>query len=272
MGSISKAPDPAVARVRRFVIVTDVKTMTRTRLPLALAAAAASVALLAACSATTPTTEPTADAALDTSKAPTLKADIPTPATDPTTAPEPDAGDLPDGYSLVTDDEGVLSVVVPDTWSDVDGAPFTTADGREWASLIATPDATAYPTDWNVAGIEFGGTAVDGELPEDVVKQFLTDLSSPLDQNCDAGKTAEPYDDGLYVGWFSNWNGCGDDDTFGIVVVAQDPGFHHFVFLRGKFVTEEDNGETFQQIFTTFQSTQGLDKASTGARTFVPAG
>ncbi len=254
-----------------FVIVTFVKNMTRSRLPLALAAAAASVALLAACSSpATTTADPTADPALETSKAPTLKAEIPTAVADPTTAPEPDAGELPDGYSLVSDDEGVLSVVIPDAWTDVDGKPFTTADGREWASIIATPDADTYPSDWNVAGIEFSGTAVDGQLPEDVVKQFLTDLSSPLDQNCDVNKTAEPYDDGLYVGFFSNWNGCGDDDTFGIVVVAQDPGFHHFVFLRGKFVTEEDNTTTFDQIFTTFQSTQGLDKASTGDRAFIP--
>jgi hypothetical protein len=248
-----------------------VKTRIRTRLPLSLAAAAASVAVLAACgSPATPAADPTTDPVLETSKAPTLKADIPATVVDPTTAPEPEPGQLPEGYSLVTDDQGVLSVVIPDTWTDVDGRPFTTADGREWASLNATPDADAYPTDWNVAGIEFGGTAVDGQLSQDVVTQFLTDLSGPLDQNCDVNKTAEPYDDGLYVGLFSNWTGCGDDDTFGIVVVAQDPGFHHFVFLRGKFVTDEDNGETFDQIFSTFQSTQGLDKASTGDRAFVP--
>lgn len=242
--------------------------MTR-RLPLALATAAASIALLAACSAPAPTTDPTTEPELGT-KAPTLRADIPAAVPEPTDPPVPQQGELPEGYSLVFDDEGVLSVVLPDEWSDVDGRPFTTTDGREWASIIATPDAEAYPSDWNTAGIEFSGTAVDGQLDEQVVTQFLTDLSAPLDQNCDALKTAEPYDDGLYVGWFSNWNGCGDDDTFGIVVVAQDPDFNHLVFLRGKFVTEEDNTTTFDQIFTTFQSTQGLDKAATDDRVFVP--
>ena len=244
--------------------------MTRTRLPLALATAAASIALLAACStpATTPTTEPT-EAAIETSKAPTLKATIPTASDDKVAAPAA-PGTIPEGYGLIKDDTGALSVVVPTTWADVDGRPFSTSDGREWASLIATPSAATYPSDWNVAGIEFSGTAVEGQLPEDVVKQFLTDLSSPLDQNCDPLKTAQPYTDGLYTGFFSNWNGCGEGDTFGIVVVAQDPEFHHLVFLRGKFVTPEDNGTTFEQIFTTFQSTQGLDKAATDDRAFVP--
>jgi hypothetical protein len=245
-----------------------VSVVKKTTLPLTLAAAAASIALLAGCSTPVDGPEPIPETpAIETSKAPTLKANIPTAVTED--APAQDAGELPEGYSLVVDDEGVLSVVLPDEWADVDGRPFTTSDGREWASIIASSDAEAYPSDWNVAGIEFSGTATEGEIPADVATQFLTDLSAPLDENCDALKTAEPYDDGLYKGVFSNWNGCGDDDTFGIVVVAQDPEFHHLVFLRGKFVTEEDNGETFEQIFTTFQSTQGLDKAATNAsRTF----
>jgi hypothetical protein len=248
--------------------------MTRSRLPLALVVAAASIALLAGCSTPAPT--PTDDGSTETkaqlgTKAATLNANIPAAPTIPVAAPTPEPVTLPEGYSLVFDDEGVLSVVLPDAWADVDGRPFTTADGREWASLIVTPDAAGYPNDWNVAGIEFDGTVTDGQVAEADVTQFLTDLSAPMDQNCDAGKVLEPYDDGLYAGFFSNWTGCGDGETFGIVVVAQDPDFHHLVFLRGKFVTEEDNGETFDQIFGTFQSTQGLDKASTSDRFFNPA-
>jgi hypothetical protein len=235
------------------------------RITLTAVTAAASIALLAGCS--TPEPEHTAATNLS-ADVPTLRAEIPT-EVEPTPAPTPVQGELPEGYGYIFDDTGVLSVVTPEAWADVDGRPFTTTDGREWASIIATPDSTAYPSDWNVAGIEFGGTPVETQLDEQVAKQFLSDLSAPLDQNCDALKTAEPYDDGLYAGWFSNWNGCGEGDTFGIVVVAQDPQFHHLVFLRGKFVTEEDNGDTFDLIFTTFQSTQGLDKAATDDRAFV---
>ncbi|HWM32850.1 MAG TPA: hypothetical protein VNR36_01290 [Pseudolysinimonas sp.] len=237
------------------------------RITLATVTATASIALLAGCTTAAPEAEPTTAADLS-ADVPTLRAQIPT-EVEPTPAPTPVQGELPEGYGYIFDDTGVLSVVTPTAWADVDGRPFSTSDGREWASLIATPDAAAYPSDWNMAGIEFSGTAVDGQLDEQVVKQFLTDLSAPLDQNCDALKTAQPYADGLYTGWFSNWNGCGEGDTFGIVVVAQDPQFHHLVFLRGKFVTEEDNGETFTQIFTTFQSTQGLVKAAAEDRVFT---
>ena len=131
--------------------------------------------------------------------------------------------------------------------------------------------STAYPTDWTVSGLEFGGTAVDGQLDADVQTQFLSDLSGPLDENCKPGQVAQPYDDGLYVGFYSNWFECGGGDTFGVIVVAQDPQFHHFVFLRGKFVTDEEKQVAYKQIFTTFQSTQGSEKAATDDRTFVPA-
>lgn len=252
----------------RFTILASVKKMTKNSLPLTLALSAASVALLAGCTAPT-STDPTTPVD-DAVQVPTLKADIPT--DEPTSAPAPTGqpGELPEGYSVVTDDTGVLSVVLPDAWSAVDGRPFSTADGREWASLNATTDAAAYPTDWTVAGLEFGGTAVDGQLDADVQTQFLTDLSGPLDENCTPGQVAQPYDDGLYVGYYSNWADCGGQNTFGVIVVAQDPQFHHFVFLRGKFVTDEEKQVAYQQIFTTFQSTQGIEKASTGDRTFVP--
>lgn len=259
-------PHPASSLVGRLVIVTTVK---KTTLPLTLMSAAASIALLAGCSAPDTTADPTTPAA---DKAPTLKADIPT--TEPTSAPlpEPAPGQLPEGYNVVADDTGVLSVVLPDAWAQVDGRPFTTADGRDWASIIATTDSAAYPTDWNVAGLEFSGTAVDGQLDADVQTQFLADLSTPLDQNCDAWQVAQPYDDGLYTGFYSNWGNCGDGETFGVVVVAQDPTFHHFVFLRGKFVTDEEKEVAYKQIFTTFASTQGLEKAATDdSRVFVPS-
>ena len=244
--------------------------MRRTRLPLALAAATATVLMLGACS--TPAAE-TATEPVDTGigDVPELRAAAPVPEPVDTPAPTPTPGQIPEGYTFVFDDTGVLSVVLPAAWSDVDGTPFTTSDGREWASILASPNAAAYPNDWAVAGIEFNGTAIGQELPADVQQSFLADIASPFNGVCDPLKTTEPYDDGLYKGWFSNFTDCGDVGTFGIAVVAQDPEFNHFVFLRGKFVSEQDKTTTFEQIFTTFQSTQGLVKAADGSRTFVPA-
>lgn len=245
--------------------------MKRTRLPLALTAATASMLLLAACS--TPVAEPTTEPAPDEpgiAEVPELRSQALPAEDEPTDPPQPQPGELPEGYSLVLDDTGVLSVVLPDEWADVDGRPFTTSDGREWASIIASADAEAYPTDWATAGLEFSGTAIGEQLPEDVQTSFLADIAQPFEAACDAGDVAQPYDDGLYVGFYSNYGNCDGGDTFGIAVVAQDPQFGHFVFLRGKFVSEEDKGQTFDQIFTTFQSVQGLDKAATlGSREIV---
>ncbi|MEZ5189855.1 MAG: hypothetical protein R2717_02475 [Schumannella sp.] len=108
-------------------------------------------------------------------------------------------------------------------------------------------------------------------LEDDVTTAFLNDLAAPLAASCQVAKQAEPYNDGLYAGFFSTFGNCNGGDTFGIVVVAQDPEFSHFVYLRGKFVSEQDKGDTFNLIFTTFQSTQGLEQASDDEdRAFVP--
>ncbi|MBX3194348.1 MAG: hypothetical protein KF727_04525 [Microbacteriaceae bacterium] len=242
--------------------------MRRPRFALIATTAIASAALLAGCASTT-TEEPEVTAAVG-GDIPDLRAEAPVPAPEQTTAPTPEPQPMPEGYGYAFDDGGVLSVVLPQDWA-VDGRPFTTSDGREWASITAAPDLANYATDWNVAGLEFGGTPMGQQLGDDVTTAFLNDLAAPLAASCQVAKQAEPYNDGLYAGFFSTFGNCNGGDTFGIVVVAQDPEFSHFVYLRGKFVSEQDKGDTFNLIFTTFQSTQGLEQASDDEdRAFVP--
>lgn len=242
--------------------------MPRPRLALVAVTAIASAALLASCSAPA---EPDEDVAAIGSGIPTLRAEAPIPEPVVTEAPTPEPQQLPEGYSLAFDDTGVLSVVLPDDW-DVDGRPFATSDGREWASITASPSLADYPTDWATAGLEFGGTPMGTQLGEDVTTAFLTDIAAPLAGACQVLQKGEPYDDGLYRGFYSSFGSCDGGDTFGIAVVAQDPDGNHFVYLRGKFVSEQDKGDTFNLIFTTFQSTQGLPQASNDDdRSFVPA-
>lgn len=54
---------------------------------------------------------------------------------------------------------------MPAEWTDVDGSPFNTDDGQEWASMVASTDIDTYFTNYKVSGMDFadcGGTDTEG--------------------------------------------------------------------------------------------------------------
>ena len=59
---------------------------------------------------------------------------------------------VPPGYVQLVDDTGLLTVAVPDTWTDIDTVPGSTADGAvPWIS--ASPDLEVYETTFDVPGV-----------------------------------------------------------------------------------------------------------------------
>lgn len=163
-----------------------------------------------------------------------------------------DGGKLPDGYVYATDDYSMLSVAIPDTWTDVRGTPYADADGNQWAYLRSAPDVDAYVTTWDAAGLEFAGTYAGFELPDAALTSFAADLSPAFDQACTRERVGEPYDDGYYRGRLSTWTDCGGVGTSGLVITAQDPAAAHVVYLRGKFVTPEERSTALPLVLNSF--------------------
>src|SRR5690606_22457581 len=74
--------------------------------------------------------------------------------------------DLGDGssyaaYVFVEDDSGVISVEVPDSWSDLDGTPFILDDGTEAPSIAASPDLLGFGETYDVPGVIVAGISGD---------------------------------------------------------------------------------------------------------------
>ena len=108
--------------------------------------------------------------------------------------------DEPDdaGFTAVLDDLGVLTVTVPDDWTDLNGLPFTTDAGQEWASITVAPDIDGYLNSWSESGLEIAATETSG-VTDDGLLGLLESISSIYGE-CDTVVQEEsPYDDGFFV-------------------------------------------------------------------------
>jgi len=153
-------------------------------------------------------------------------------------------------FVTVTDDSGTVSVSVPNTWADVDGAGFTDQQGNSWVSVTATPDSSGFSTSWGTPGVSVGATAATAMT----VDAALTLLSSGIDAECTPVDVAQSYDDGLYVGKYNSWTGCGGSggaDYY--VLTATDGTGSSLVAVVLQLVSDFDKSTVLQNVIGSFQ-------------------
>jgi len=151
-------------------------------------------------------------------------------------------------FVSVTDDTGSISVTVPNTWVDVDGAGFSDAQGNSWISVTATPDRAGYEGTWGVPGVSVAATAY-GAMTVDAA---LALLSEGLSAECTPVDVAQPYSDGVYTGQFSSWTGCGGSADYA-VLAATDPTQTYLVAVIAQLVSEFDKSTVLENIVNSFQ-------------------
>ncbi len=219
-----------------------------------LPVAAMLMAVLACSGGTGDGAEPTAAPAL-----PTEAASEPLQRPTPTEAAEDSSGgfegDTGSGetygeYVAVTDDYGAIQVEVPATWSDVDGAPWSTDNGADFASIYAAPDLQQFTENWGTPGVEFSVTAdkekVGGHIQVlDWTRsyEFLTDCE--LDSRYD-------YDDGYYRGAYDYYEDCsGTADYMILAAVPKQGGDEILILLEVQIVSDADF-DAAERILATF--------------------
>ena len=200
--------------------------MSRFTLLRASAIALGAAALLAGCVApapvVTPSAEPTPDFGTIGGESPIpIETDTPVEPVEPQTS----------GFAPVLDDLGVLTVTVPDDWTDVNGIPFTTESGQEWASITVAPDIDAYLESWDVSGLEIAATAAQGTTEEQL--RGLLDSITQIYSTCETAGAITPYDDGFFVGFETVFEGCGDG-TVAFAITATDKAGTQGLFLRAQ--------------------------------------
>jgi serine protease Do len=151
------------------------------------------------------------------------------------------------GFTTVTDDANVVSVSVPAEWAQVDGTSLPGASGGTWFSVSAAPDLEAFRGGYDAAGMQLLGAVASGITAEDV----LAAGSADFDAACSAVATGEPYDDGWYVGVYSEWE-CGSATT-GIVLSTLDSEGNNVVLII-QLASDYDKQEALPEILATFQA------------------
>lgn len=159
----------------------------------------------------------------------------PTPPVDPTT-----------GYVNVSDDSQSVGVSVPASWSQVSGTPIQ-ANGITMANVTASPDLAGYANSWAVPGVSFSATT-DLSIG---VADYLSGFSDSIGSQCATGEPGD-YDDGLYVGNYIYYTGCGGGSTDFVVLVAKDVDNTHIGLLTVQMVSDQDKTTTLEEILNTF--------------------
>lgn len=160
------------------------------------------------------------------------------------------------GFTAVLDDLGVLTVSVPDDWTDVNGLPFTTDAGQEWASISVAPDIDGYLTSWSESGLEIAATETSGVTDEGLLG-LLESISSIYDECDDVVQEATPYDDGFFVGFESAWEGCGGSGTSAFAITATNAAGTQAVFVRAQITSDLDANAIYLSVVNSFDTTLG---------------
>jgi hypothetical protein len=160
------------------------------------------------------------------------------------------------GFTAVLDDLGVLTVSVPDDWTDVNGVPFTTDAGQEWASITVAPDIDGYLTSWSESGLEIAATEASG-VTDDGLIGLLASISEIYGECETVVGEATPYDDGFFVGFESAWEGCGGSDTSAFAITATNAAGTQAVFVRAQITSDLDANAIYLSVVNSFDTTLG---------------
>jgi serine protease Do len=121
----------------------------------------------------------------------------------------------------VIDDSASLTVQVPDTWTQVDGSPYTDAVGNVWSTITASPDIAGFQGGFEVPGITIAAAAGTPLAPADILGEFDGQIASICEPDTQAGDYADGYATGLYSYWV-DCGGTGSD--IAIVAATLDDG------------------------------------------------
>jgi hypothetical protein len=134
-------------------------------------------------------------------------------ATDTSTLGFPDDVVLPPGYTTLIDTTGLLTVAVPDTWSDIDLEPDI-ADGAVIPRINAATDLDVWRETFDAPGVLYAA------YPYTADAEALSRDFAP--SGC-ADEEVMPYDDGAFFGEWWRFTECGVSRQAEFHVIVASP-------------------------------------------------
>ena len=144
----------------------------------------------------------------------------------------------------ILNDEGNMTMRVPDTWSQVDGSPI---DGG--FRLEASPNLAAYASGFDVPGATMYGYTGTGDA-RDALSRWDSEVSSL----CTADQLDQPYADGAFTGFYSYFSACAGTNTEVAVLVVNADSGSGFIELVIQMVDDFDKGEVLDNILASFNA------------------
>ena len=151
-------------------------------------------------------------------------------------------------FVTAQDDYGIISVEVPDSWSQVDGAPFTDSASNVWASVEASSNLESYRNSWSTAGVSIMASqdAVGDYSTDELMEMYTSGLG---DAGC-ALADDDAYDDGYHVGSYTYWTECGGSASY--VIVAAESTARDYVILVAVQANSDSELDAIDRVLGSF--------------------
>jgi serine protease Do len=148
-------------------------------------------------------------------------------------------------YVSLQDDTGLLLIEVPSPWRDIDTTPDVDDAGQTIPFIAAAPDLQAFYETWNTPGVVFGALSAS----DWTVRELIDVFAQP--ENCrDAG--LYDFDDGIFVGAYQLWEGCGGTGSAYVVLVTTPAAGGRYIFVTAVQAVTTADLEALDHIFATF--------------------
>lgn len=146
-----------------------------------------------------------------------------------------------DSYVEVSDESGLLTLEVPESWGDVNGS----ANQAGNPALSAAPNLQGYLQTWDVPGVLFvAGEDLAAQSDDAVLDMFSSDAAC-----VSQGRT--PYQDALYTGTLEFFANCGGTTTARALVVAR-PADRTFAAVIDMQLVSDADLAALDQVMRTF--------------------
>ena len=138
-------------------------------------------------------------------------------------------------YVPISDESGVLSVEVPDTWTDVEETEWAMNDEAVGTKLTAAPSLDDFYSDWGVPGVVL---SYSESLPGEMTTEELLDTIDYSD-NCEKADREE-ITEGSLVGIYQIWGKCDGTTTAAIAALAPADAPDYYLLVEIYAVDESD--------------------------------
>ncbi len=151
------------------------------------------------------------------------------------------------GYQTLVDDLGLLTINVPNEWSDVTTSPLVLDDGSELPLIAASSDMAAFNTSYSIPGLLYTVFPGAGDIA-DTIATF-----APPGGECSTDNGLAAYEDGVFAGQYGYWSGCGGGAE--VVVLAAVPADGSYTAVLAVQILSDADWEALDQAFTSFNVT-----------------